>query len=314
MTVQPRAETNGTAVPVDHHTLLRGLTAAQRDLLTRKSDRAGLANLAFHGGLIVLLGGLIAMQVPFWPVLMLPQGVLLVFLFTLLHETSHRTPFMSLWLNKAVAWICGFLIILPPEWFRAFHFAHHRHTNDPDRDPELAAPKPRTLAAYLWHLTGLPVWGSHLRVLLRNAAGRCDDSFVSQRGRGKVAQEARLMLLGYLAVAVVSVGMGGTTVVYVWLVPLLLGQPFLRLYLLAEHGLCPSVPNMFANSRTTRTNGLIRRIAWNMPFHAEHHAYPAVPFHRLPQFHALTRPHLKVTEQGYLRFHRDYLDSLAAKG
>ena len=64
----------------------------------------------------------------------------------------------------------------------------------------------------------------------------------------------------------------------------LLGQPFLRAYLLAEHARCPHVANMLENTRTTFTTALVRLIAWNMPFHAEHHAYPAVPFHKLPRF------------------------------
>jgi hypothetical protein len=36
-----------------------------------------------------------------------------------------------------------------------------------------------------------------------------------------------------------------------WIVPALLGQPWLRLFLLAEHAGCPQVRDMLANSRTT---------------------------------------------------------------
>lgn len=70
------------------------------------------------------------------------------------------------------------------------------------------------------------------------------------------------------------------------------------------------VADMFANSRTTFTTAAVRWIAWNMPYHAEHHAFPAVPFHRLPQLHRLTRPHLKTTETGYARFAARYAASL----
>ena len=41
-----------------------------------------------------------------------------------------------------------------------------------------------------------------------------------------------------------------------------------------------------------------------MPYHAEHHAFPAVPFHRLPDLHGLTSGELRVTESGYVRFNR----------
>ena len=86
-----------------------------------------------------------------------------------------------------------------------------------------------------------------------------------------------------------------------------LGQPALRLYLLAEHTGCPAVPDMLANSRTVLTNTVIRWLAWNMPYHAEHHAYPWLPFHALPAVHESLRGHLRVTAPGYAAASRDIL-------
>lgn len=296
---------------LDHRSLIRALSPKQRIALTRKSDLRGLAHLAAHWGLILLLGWLILERVPAWPLLMVVQGILIVFLFTLLHETSHRTAFETVWLNKAVAAVCSILIALPPEWFRYFHFEHHRHTQDPEKDPELAAPQPDTLWGYALHVSGLPVWRSHARTLLRNALGRCRDSFVPRSGRDKVRNEAQAMLLAYALLAALSFALGSAQLFSVWLLPVLLGQPFLRLYLMAEHGRCPPVANMFENSRTTFTNWLTRKIAWNMPYHAEHHAFPAVPFHRLPEWHELTRRHLHQTEAGYARFHGKFIAALS---
>lgn len=297
---------------MDHRALIASLPADERQRLMRRSDRPGLVQLALHGGGILGLGGLIAAQVPGWPALMAVQGVLIVFLFTALHETIHRTAFATRWLNDAVAHVSGFLIALPVEWFRHFHFAHHRHTQDPKRDPELASPKPETWRQYLVHLTGLPVWYSHLRTLVRNAVGGCDDGFVPQSAQGRVRTEAQAMLAGYALAAAASAIAGSAALLYVWVLPVLLGQPVLRLYLLAEHGRCPHVANMFANTRTVFTNRLVRGLAWNMPFHAEHHAWPAVPFHRLPELHTLAAPHLQVTESGYAAFHRKYAPALNA--
>ncbi|MEM9105159.1 MAG: fatty acid desaturase family protein [Pseudomonadota bacterium] len=295
---------------MDHREFVAALPRDKKQELTRKSDSHGLAALGIHVGTIVLLGVLISLRVPFWPILMVPQGILIVFLFTTLHETIHRTAFKTVLINDAVAHLCGFLIVLPADWFRYFHFAHHRHTQDPDRDPELASPKPETWRQYIWHVSGLPIWASHVATLVRNARGRCDDDYVPASARGKVAKEARLMLAAYGLLAAVSIASGSSLLLLVWVGPVLLGQPFLRLYLLAEHGRCAFAANMFENSRTTFTNRLVRRLAWNMPYHAEHHAFPGVPFHRLPQFHALTREHLVETEEGYWRFHGKYARAL----
>jgi fatty acid desaturase len=82
------------------------------------------------------------------------------------------------------------------------------------------------------------------------------------------------------------------------------------LYLLAEHTGCPLVPDMLANSRTTVTNAVVRFFAWNMPYHAEHHAFPSVPFHALPDLHRDLRPDLKVIAPGYLAVNRPILRGL----
>nr|WP_292577434.1 MULTISPECIES: fatty acid desaturase family protein [unclassified Mesorhizobium] len=296
--------------PIDHRDVIASLTNEERGRLTGKSNGPGLLQFSCHLGAIVILGTLIAARVPYWPVLMLPQGILIVFLFTLLHETVHRTAFETQWLNDAVARFCSLAIALPADWFRYFHFAHHRYTQDPENDPELAFPKPETMRQYIVHVSGLPVWLGHFKTLWTNATGRCRDSYVPPKGLPKVRTEARAMIAFYAVVFLACLYFRSTLLLYVWIVPAVLGQPFLRLYLLAEHGRCPFVANMLENTRTTFTNWFVRKLAWNMPFHAEHHAYPGVPFHQLPAFHVLIERHLKVTEAGYVRFHEKYIGTL----
>ncbi len=294
----------------DHRDFLAALPREQKQELTRKSNPKGLAAFGVHFGAILILGTLISLKVSYWPLLLLPQGILIVFLFTTLHEAIHRTAFATPWINDAVARLCSFLILLPADWFRYFHFAHHRHTQDPERDPELAKPKPETWSQYLVHVSGVPVWISHFRTLVANTLGRCEDQFAPPSARNNIAKEARAVLAVYVLFLVVSLATGSMVLLFAWVLPVILGQPFLRLYLLAEHGGCAFAANMFENSRTTFTNTLVRRLAWNMPYHAEHHAFPGVPFHRLPQFHALTKSHLLETEKGYVRFHGKYARAL----
>jgi fatty acid desaturase len=267
---------------------------------------AGLKHLALHLGALAGTGTLILLDAPLLPLVMLVHGVLMVFLFTTLHETVHRTPFRSDWLNLWVGRFCGFFVFVAPEWFRLFHFAHHRFTNEPDRDPELSSPRPVTRWQYLKYLSGVPELIDRFRALFRNAFKPNRDDYVPDRAKTLVMQEARIQLGLYLALLVVSIAGGSTLLIEVWLLPYLIGAPFLRGYLLAEHAGCPHVPSMLENTRTTRTNRLVRFIAWNMPYHVEHHAYPAVPFHRLAEFHRHTKAHIANLETGYTRFNWDY--------
>lgn len=289
----------------DHKAFLSALPAAEKAALTARSDRTGLWHLAGHGGLILATGAGIAVGVPFWPLLLPVHGVLLSFLFTLEHECTHRTPFRTDPLNDRIGQACGLALILPFEWFRYFHLAHHRFTNLPGRDPELESPKPETARQWLWHVSGLPYWGAAIRLLLRLCLGRERAAYLPERALPRMEREARIMLALYL--------LGGLSlflsplILWLWIVPVLLGQPVLRLYLLAEHGDCPFAASMFENTRTTFTNRIVRFLSWNMPYHVEHHVFPAVPFHRLPDLHGKMRAHLKVTADGYSAFSRDYL-------
>ena len=262
-------------------------------------------HLAGHLGLILFCGALIIAGLPGWWLLLPVQGILLVFLFTLEHETTHQTPFASVRLNEIVGHSCGVVLVLPLLWFRYFHLAHHRWTNVEAKDPELASARHDGLASWAWHISGLPYWTAAVKLIALLASGKANDDYLPASARPRIIREARILLLVYAALAASL--WWSSAVFWIWLLLVLLGQPFLRLYLLAEHGDCPHVADMFQNTRTTFTNSIIRFLAWNMPYHVEHHVAPAVPFHRLPELHQMMRSRLAVTAEGYATFTRDYL-------
>ncbi len=172
--------------------------------LSRRSDGRGLGQLGGHLALLGATGALVAWAGVTWWLApaMLVHGVVLIFLFSPLHESVHRTAFESRALNDAVAWVCGAVMLLPPEYFRAFHFAHHRHTQDPARDPELALLQPEDLGRYLLRVTGLPYWRERAATLLRHAfTGRVAQPFIAPRLVPAVVREARLLLLAYAGIA-----------------------------------------------------------------------------------------------------------------
>ncbi len=282
------------ASPLDRRTLA-GLSV--------RSDAAGWRRLGAHA-LLLALTGIVVWQARgtlwLWPA-MLVHGVVLISLFAPLHETIHRTAFAARAVNEGVAFVLGALILLPHEHFRAFHFEHHRFTQDPARDPELTTPKPRTIRQWLWAVSGLPYWIGHARLIAGQSLGRVSETFYKSDGqRAVVVREARLLLAIYAVVLAASLATGSSAALVLWVGPALLGQPFLRLYLMAEHTLCPLDPgDMWRNSRTTRTNAAVRFLAWNMPYHGAHHAYPGVPFHALPALDALVAEEQKSTAPSY---------------
>jgi fatty acid desaturase len=288
---------------LDHREFVASLAPELRVELTTPTDLAGLLHLAGHAGAILLVGVLIALG---WWALIPVQGVLIVFLFTLEHEATHKTPFANARLNEWVGRVCGFVLLLPFDWFRSFHLAHHRWTNLEGQDPELDGGKPETFRAWAWHVSGLPYWVAGVRLVVGLAQGRVRAAYLPETALPRMAREARWMLAGY---GVVAASFWVTPVLFwVWILPVLVGQPALRMYLLAEHGDCPMVADMFANTRTTFTTRVMRFLAWNMPYHVEHHVFPQVPFHQLPRLHSMMRERLKVTAEGYVAFTKGYLE------
>jgi fatty acid desaturase len=298
----------------NHKQLLASLPDTLRQELTCKSDFRGLAKLSSHIVAIGFSTFWIVQGLPGWQGMMVLQGIMLVFLFTLLHETSHSTVFKTQWLNATVGWICSLIVILPPNWFRFFHLAHHRHTHHPEKDPELEGGRPETFSQYLWAVSGIPVWKFHLKTIALNAFGNPIYDYVPPSGLLKIKHEARIMVGLYAVVFLWMMVSGNLALVWLWFLPVLLGQPFLRLYLMAEHDRCPHVSSMLENTRTTFTNRFVRWLAWNMPYHAEHHSYPSVPFYQLPKFHEVAKEHLRVTENGYVQFQREKIATLEATG
>ena len=282
--------------------------------LSRRSDSRGLLQLGLHIGLLCATGFVVwTSRGHAWLAgALVLHGIALCFLFCALHESIHRSAFASRWLNDVVAWTCGALLMLPPEYFRSFHSAHHRFTQDPARDPELAVAGPSTLAAYLWRVSGLPYWHDRLSVTLGHAlTGRVRESFVASERGASIVREARILWALYLCVFATSLYWHRTEALVYWAIPAVLGQPFLRLFLLAEHSGCAFSDDMLENTRTTHTNAAVQWLTWRMPYHAEHHSFPSVPFHALPQLHALIGQRVRVTAPGYLALHRELLRRLS---
>eukprot|EP00466_Bigelowiella_natans_P004658 jgi/Bigna1/38602/e_gw1.27.33.1 len=311
---------------VDSHVdFLRTLSEDDKRKLTAKRDAPALVRLFIHLALILTFALLIVWtrttKSGLWALLLPPYGILLTFLFALSHECTHQTAFRRRWINDISGHAIAPIIALPFIWFRYFHRAHHMYTNDPTKDPEIVGSgRPETWPAFLLYLSGWGYWSGEATVLLNNAFGTISYPYLPNHKHAIVRREARVILGIYFALAL-SIGVccflfpevGKASVSWLatlWIIPLLIGQPFLRLFLLAEHGRCPHVANMLENSRTTFTSGLVRALAWNMPYHSAHHCYPSVPFHQLPALHSRISSHLKTTSNGYLEFNKVYVAQL----
>ena len=134
--------------------------------------------------------------------------------------------------------------------------------------------------------------------------------YVRPDRRRRIAWESRafVVLLAIVTYGVASTP-GALTLVLAWPI----AHVLLGLFLMPEHTGLPNTGTQIERTRTIRSNALVRWWMWNMPYHAEHHAHPAVPFHALGQLHQRLAPELVNVTPGYLAFHREALTRAARR-
>ncbi len=262
------------------------IDAADLRRLCVPSDRAGFVQLGGHVAVIAL--AVLALHLTLgtvWAVVpFLVLGVAINFLYAGQHELSHWTVFRTRWLNEWVGRAFGFVGFFPRTFDQIQHGAHHRWTQEWARDGELVRPR-YTRTSYLLWLLGPTYWYSRIRRILRFAAGTVTEPYIPANRKAEVIREARWHMAGYALIFGVSLAAGSWAAVTYWLAPMLLTKVAHQLQNTIEHLGLPHGPNILENTRSTRTNAVLRFLCWNMQYHTAHHAFPGVPFHRLPDLH-----------------------------
>jgi fatty acid desaturase len=281
--------------------------------LGRRSDARGAAQAALHLAFMGTTGALVHLAMPWWLLLvpaMALHGVTIVAMFAPMHECVHRTAFASRRANDTVGWVAGVLGFYNATFYRHFHAWHHRYTQDPARDPELMYPKAASRLSYLVEISAAMFWWRRIVDYPRLAVGAARKlPFVPPSARRAVALSMSAQLAVY-AGALAAVGVGYMAPLYYWFLPAVLAQPLLRAVLIVEHSGCSNDDNGLTDTRTTLTAWPIRLLMWNMPYHAEHHLYPAVPFHQLPEMHRRIGDRLAHVAPGYLAANREIVAGL----
>ena len=230
------------------------------------------------------------------------------------HECGHGTAFRTDWMNDAVHRIASFMMVRNRVTWRWSHARHHVDTIVVGRDPEIAIMRPVAALRLAGNALGLSdAFGGWKRMLL-NASGRLtpeEESFVPESERPKVVATARAWCAIYGSVIALALASGS------WLPLMLVGLP--RLYgawhhiltgVLQHGGLAEDVLDHRFNSRTVYMNPISRFIYWNMNYHVEHHMFPAVPYHRLPELHERVRHDMPAPSASILDGWREVLPAL----
>ena len=288
------------------------LSALELKELNTRSNLKGLVQLGLHLG-IMGISGYLWLTALNWLIkvpALIVYGLSLATMFAVVHECCHRTAFANNSLNDSIAWFAGVLSGYNSTFYRRYHKWHHRYTQIEGKDPELEDAKPSNIREYMLEIVGYNWWLGKINTHYKIAAGKLNNMpYIAENVRDEVIQSNRLQLAVYGLAIAISIICQQPWFITLWLLPLAVGQPILRFILLAEHTECSNDNNPLSNTRTTLTLRPIELMMWNMPFHAEHHLYPSIPFHALPQAHQKLKEHFTVIDRGYLKVNRNIVSS-----
>jgi fatty acid desaturase len=289
------------------------IDAARLKELSRKSDLRGFVQVGGYLGALAVTGAaLLETWGTLWAVpVFMAHGILLNFLYAGQHELSHWTVFRTKGWNEIFGRIFGFVLFYPRDFDQVQHFAHHRFTQQWHGDGELAR-TPYTFTSYVLWLSGVTYWYTRVRRIVRFSCGVVTEPYLPASRKPGLIREARWHLAGYALLAVVSVMARSAVALELWLLPMLVMKPVHQLQNTIEHLGLPHVDSITQNTRSTRTNALMRWLGWNMQYHTAHHAFPGVPCYRLRELHEeifVARGSLPPT-MSYLGFQRAVLRAL----
>jgi fatty acid desaturase len=187
------------------------------------------------------------------------------------YTLSHNAAFNDFLTNLFCWWPLGLTV----SGYRALHYAHHKNTGT-ENDPELGHKRMR---APQWDLPATP-W-TVLRYALKDLIGYsvADYSIIVRFSKPQKKREYLQLALFHFAAISVLVACGGWPMAAAWYFSLVTSfMMFFRLRLWLEHQGTDETQRLFLPWWQAAL--LAPHNAWH---HWEHHKYPTIPYHRLPQ-------------------------------
>jgi fatty acid desaturase len=230
------------------------------------------------------------------------------------HECGHGTAFKTQWKNDAVYQLACFMVMRNPAVWKWSHSRHHTDTIIVGRDPEIVAMRPPDMIKVVLNFFMLAGYPTAFWEMLRHATGKVNASekdFIPESEQPKVVVVARIWTAIYATTLALAIYTQSILPFMIVGFPTMYGAWHMVLCGLTQHvGLAEDVLDHRLNSRTAYLNPISRFVYWNMNYHVEHHMFPMVPYHRLPELHEVMKPDCAKPYNGFIECYREIIPTL----
>jgi len=208
------------------------------------------------------------------------------------HEAQHdiiaRPGDKLRWLNQLVGHLSTIPLVASYGVLKLTHMEHHKHTNNPDLDPDYESTRART------------AWASLVKTFAdRQPGSNANQSYgagLKRLGTPEAQQAGLIAALYQFAYLVVLITMAWTghaiEAAMIWWLPRIVGQAYIRFFLSwAPHYPCGE--GRYQDTRGFRSH-LGNILSSGMQFHIVHHLHPRIPLIRNPAAYWELRPILQA--------------------
>jgi fatty acid desaturase len=243
-----------------------------------------------HYAVIAVLAWALAsgrVPAPLWPVVALVIGCSMAGVTFVAHEALHGGVVRGRVLIRLIGWL-GFLpfCISPQLWMAWHNRVHHNHCGhvgiDPDMYPTLEEYRTHRRSRVMADYFGLG--RRRLRgiaSLLFGLTGQSVQIMINARRTGILPRHLhrRAIVEAMMAVAVwatVAAVVGGTAFVFIYVLPLIVANSIVMMFILTNHNLSPlsTVNDPLVNSLSVTLPRVVEWLTLDFGFHVEHHLFP----------------------------------------
>ena len=164
-------------------------------------------------------------------------------------------------------------------------------------------------------MSGIPFFYGRLQSLFKHAAGNVEGWYLTDRQKRLITTATRWHWVGYAIVTISALWLESWWPLAYWLGPYLCDAKWVYwIQGIQEHLGLTHRDNTLLNTRTSKTNVIMRWLNWNMTYHTVHHTFPAVPFFALPKLHREVTSVFshELPKSTYWSFHWNLLRSLSS--
>jgi fatty acid desaturase len=251
------------------------------------------------------IAGVVTGIVPWflYPVISLAIGASFAGLTFIGHETMHGAITRGRTRQQLVGLICFMPFVVSPRLWTAWHNrAHHAHTNlpeDPDAYPSLE--RYQTERGTRFTVDAFSLGGRRWRGGLSLILGFTVQSahqLLTAHTRGVLTRRQRQFaigetLLGVLVWATLAAFVGLVPFLFVFVVPLLIGNVGVMAFILTNHSLSPRVEinDPLISGLSVTAPRIVELLTLGFGYHVEHHLFPALSTRHAREMRTLIRAH-----------------------